>query len=404
MKRWTRSATETARRELLTAFLGAFCFFLSAVEYMIPKPLPFMRLGIANLPILLAVDILPLPWFLLLALVKVVGMSLVSGSLFSYVALFSLAGTMSAALVMWASRKAGGRLLSMVGVSILGAVASNAVQIFLAMAFVFGRAARLIAPPFLGMGLVTGALLGMLVERFMLASSWYARVTGSAVPREKPFVRRAARAKSGRALQREERRKARRERYEGLFDPRILALAGLAVAIAYLFQRSLPVKAGMFAVFLAAAVLSGKRVSALSTILVSACIVAANLLVPIGRVIARVGPLVVTQTALAEGLDRALVFEGLLCLSKASILPSLRMPGRFGKIVATAFVYYDRIVEYRGSFRPATLIRDTDTLMLRVWEQPPEEAVPAAPRPFGAAGAVILAAAVLTAVGLLVVR
>ena len=56
---------------------------------MVPKPLPFMRLGIANLPILLAADLLPLPWYLALALVKVFGMSVISGSLFSYVALFS---------------------------------------------------------------------------------------------------------------------------------------------------------------------------------------------------------------------------------------------------------------------------------------------------------------------------
>ncbi|RKX72867.1 MAG: heptaprenyl diphosphate synthase, partial [Spirochaetes bacterium] len=31
------------RREI-TAFLGALCLFLSAVEYLIPKPMPFFRL------------------------------------------------------------------------------------------------------------------------------------------------------------------------------------------------------------------------------------------------------------------------------------------------------------------------------------------------------------------------
>ncbi|MFA6365600.1 MAG: Gx transporter family protein, partial [Candidatus Hydrogenedentales bacterium] len=102
----------------VTALLGAFCFFLSAIEYMLPKPLPFMRLGIANLPILLAVDILPFRWFLVLAAVKVIGMSLISGTLFSYIALFSLFGTLAAALAMWAMRRAGGRLVSQIGVSI----------------------------------------------------------------------------------------------------------------------------------------------------------------------------------------------------------------------------------------------------------------------------------------------
>jgi heptaprenyl diphosphate synthase len=163
----------------LTAFLGAFCFFLSALEYMVPKPLPFMRLGVANLPILLAVDILPLPWYLALALVKVVGMSLISGSLFSYVAVFSLAGTLTAALAMRAARKALGRLVSAVGVSVLGAVASNAVQIAIAGLFVFGDAARLVAPPFLATGLVTGVLLGAFADTFAAKSKWYERMCAS---------------------------------------------------------------------------------------------------------------------------------------------------------------------------------------------------------------------------------
>lgn len=174
-----RPAREPGRvrhdRADITALLGAFCFFLSAIEYMIPKPLPFMRLGIANLPILLAVDILPLPWFLVLALVKVVGMSVISGSLFSYIALFSLAGTLVAALVMWLAKKAGGRHITAVGVSVLGAVASNAVQVLIAKVVVFGEAAWLIAPVFLAMGLVTGSILGVFAERFAATSVWYAR-------------------------------------------------------------------------------------------------------------------------------------------------------------------------------------------------------------------------------------
>jgi hypothetical protein len=165
-------------------------------------------------------------------------------------------------------------------------------------------------------------------------------------------------------------RAARRARYEALFTPWALAAAGILVSLAYLFQSSLPVRAIMLAVFLAVAALSGKRVSPLATILVSAGIVAANLLVPIGKVIWKIGPFPVTEIALLEGLGKALTFEGLVYISKACILPSLRLPGRFGGIIAAAFVYYDRIIEYKGSIRPASLIRDADDLMLKVWEAP----------------------------------
>ena len=38
----------------LTALAAAICLFLAGIEYMIPRPLPFLRIGLANLPLLLA--------------------------------------------------------------------------------------------------------------------------------------------------------------------------------------------------------------------------------------------------------------------------------------------------------------------------------------------------------------
>jgi heptaprenyl diphosphate synthase len=415
----------------ITALLGAFCFFLSAIEYMIPKPLPFMRLGIANLPILLAVDILPLPWFLILAVVKVVGMSLVSGSLFSYIAIFSLAGTLTAALVMWTARKAGGKFISSIGVSVLGAVASNGVQILLAMVVVFGQAAKLIAPVFLGMGLATGTLLGIFTEVFVRRSLWYARATGlpdaaeksdglpgeasagqvdgSATSREGETHRgfdawkaHGAAKKASRLEKNRARRGLRRETYERLFNPALLAAAGFSISVAFLFQRSLALKTLLFLIFVLVSVSSGKKFSFLTTFSVMAGIIAANLLVPVGKVIGHIGPLPVTLTALEEGISKAVVFEGLISISRASILPTLRLPGRFGSIIASAFVYYDRIIEYRGSIHPATLMGDADRLMLRVWDQQSDPHVAsraASPIPHRgtAAGHIFLATAVLAA-------
>ena len=60
------------------------------------------KLCTANLPLPLAVDLLPFPGYL--ALVNVLGMSVISGSLLSFVALFSLASTLGAALGFFAER------------------------------------------------------------------------------------------------------------------------------------------------------------------------------------------------------------------------------------------------------------------------------------------------------------
>ncbi|GHT65265.1 hypothetical protein FACS1894110_06720 [Spirochaetia bacterium] len=163
----------TVRRT--TALLGALCLFLSTIEYMIPKPVPFMRIGIANLPLMLALDIFPLPAFVLLVGIKILGQALITGTLFSYIFLFSLAGTTLSALSMYGLRRCfGARRISFVGIGTAGALISNLTQLVLARLFIFGRSARYIAPPFLAMGLVTGIALGLFCEYFTTRSQWYA--------------------------------------------------------------------------------------------------------------------------------------------------------------------------------------------------------------------------------------
>jgi len=367
----------------LTAFLGAFCFFLSAVEYMLPKPLPFMRLGIANLPILLAVDILPFPWFLTLAVVKVIGMSLISGTLFSYIALFSMAGTMAAALAMWGLRRAGGRYISQIGVSIAGAMVSNASQIFIARYLVFRETAWLIAPLFLAMGLATGAGLGIFAERFARISKWYAMAMFLPPPereaapakgkvrnlsRFRLFPRRGTESRQAMKEKAATRRAARKKKAEALFTPESLALSGIIAMFAFFFAEGLGTKAVMLCLFAFAASAMGKRFSLVTTLSVSLGIIAANLLVPSGLILTELWGFRITKGALIEGIGKALTFEGLMYLSKATIMPGLKLPGRLGRIVAAAFTYYDKVIEYKGRIRASSLALDSDDMMLLVWE------------------------------------
>ena len=157
------------------ALLGAFCLFLSTIEYMIPKPIPFMRIGIANLPLMLALDIFPFHAFLVLAAIKVFGQALITGTLFSYIFLFSLTGTFLSAVSMYIIRRLlGPGRVSFIGIGTFGAMVSNVTQLALAWVFIFGNGARYIAPPFLTAGLVTGIALGAFCEAFTRRSRWYA--------------------------------------------------------------------------------------------------------------------------------------------------------------------------------------------------------------------------------------
>jgi len=156
------------------ALLGAMCLFLSAIEYMIPKPLPFMRIGLANLPLVLAVDILPFSSFLVLIGIKIFGQALLTGTLFSYILLFSIAGTFFSAMIMFALRRIFGRTrVTFVGIGAAGAMISNAAQLALAQVFLLKENVRYIAPPFLAAGLVTGIALGIFCEVFSRRSRYY---------------------------------------------------------------------------------------------------------------------------------------------------------------------------------------------------------------------------------------
>ena len=144
------------------SFFSALCLFLSAVEYAVPKPLPFMRLGLANLPVLLAVKKMPARWVLALVLLKIMLQAFISGTLFSYVFLFSLAGSLASGLsiVIIYSLLKKTDFVSFAGLSLAGALANNAAQIVVARAVIFGKQAYVIAPLLLvvvGFGLVHGA-------------------------------------------------------------------------------------------------------------------------------------------------------------------------------------------------------------------------------------------------------
>jgi heptaprenyl diphosphate synthase len=165
----------TDRREL-AALLGGLCLFFSTIEYLVPKPVPYVRLGLANIPILLGLDLLPVGYIFLVTAVKVVGQGLLNGTFASYVFLFSMFGSIASTCVMIAAHRIGKGAISLLGISILGALASNAVQIVLSIQFIFGANARIIAPVFLGFGTASGVAMGIFALVFARRSKWYREI------------------------------------------------------------------------------------------------------------------------------------------------------------------------------------------------------------------------------------
>ena len=352
--------------------MGGLCFFLSALEYMIPKPLPFIRIGLANLPLLLALDIFPFSYYMLLVALKVTGQALVSGTLFSYVFLFSISGAGVSALLTYALRRSLGKeRISLIGISAAGALASNGVTLTLAYFFVFGAGVRYAAAPVLALGIVTGTLLGLGCEYFIRRSRWYARAanTGLSDNRNINDLDEAAarydnpedsqgnnidekKLPGAAAGNRSENfRKAREAFFLKTFTSGELAMAGLCMAPALLLNPDTHSRIAQFLFFFFLVWLSGKKNNLLVMVSVMFGIVFFNLLVPYGEILFSVGPLNITSGALMGGIRRAVTLEGLFMLSRCCVRQDLALPGTFGELAGESLRIFSVAAERKQFFK-----------------------------------------------------
>ena len=154
-RRW--SASVVAKLGLLTAVAIVLGYF----EYLLPVTgIPGVKLGLANTVLLYALYLIDVPSAILLMLLKV-GLS---GLLFGgpSAMLYSLAGGVLSLVVMILARKSKG--LSIVGVSVLGAVSHNIAQMAVACFVVETRAILAYLPILLFAAAVTGTLTGLIAR------------------------------------------------------------------------------------------------------------------------------------------------------------------------------------------------------------------------------------------------
>jgi len=353
------------------ALLGSLCFFLSAIEYLIPKPLPFMRLGLANMPLLLALDIFSPGEFFLLALLKILGQGIIGGMVFSHVFLFSITGTISSALLMFGLRRLlGKRLIGFAGLGCAGAMASNCVQLLLARYLIFGPALRYLAAPFLASGLVTGIGLGLVCECFCRHSLWYAQHL-LAIPLAKT-QRREGRKEEGRTKEEIKEKKEKSKKLRGFnltwnkLNAGGLFISGLFMALIFLFNRSMEIRIAQFLFFCLLALVSGKKINLFATALFMISIIFFHLLAPFGKVIAVLGPLRITQGGLFAGIDKALVISGLVILSRICVKSDLKLPGTIGSLLGESLRMLELMRERMYLIKPKQIISGLDKLMLEM--------------------------------------
>lgn len=308
-------------------FFAACCLFLSALEYAVPKPLPFMRLGLANLPVLLSVKKMRPRDTLLLILCKVIGQSLIGGTTFSYIFLFSSAGSIASgfAIILMYRLFRKKNAISNIGLSLAGALANNGAQLLCARYVMFGENVRYIAPLLLVSGLVTGLLLGVFANQFEHDSHWFSDCCMLHDDAEYYDIPDAC--------------------SEGKTAGAVQALCAFAAMLAMLFVKSIVI---LWMIVLLFFIIDEIQRKGKMHLLPPLCIVLSvtffSLLSPYGKVLFSIGAWRITSGALIAGLHRSGVLVGMVFVSQFLVHRDMMLPGKTGALFSCVIRIFEQLV------------------------------------------------------------
>lgn len=150
------------------AYFGLFtalALIFSYVETWIPFHIgiPGVKLGLANLVIVIALYKMPIEQVYLLAITRVILAGFMFGNLFSII--YSLAGGILSIIIMWFLKKNDG--FSVIGISIAGGVFHNIGQLLIAMFVVESLNLVYYIPVLLIAGLLTGFIIGITANEML---------------------------------------------------------------------------------------------------------------------------------------------------------------------------------------------------------------------------------------------
>ncbi len=149
------------------AFFTALAVSVFFLEIFIPKPLPFMKLGLSNVVILILLFTKNIRPALIVAITKIFLGGLLAGTLFSPTTLLSSVGTVFSLLAMIFLMKLPINF-SILGVSIGGAIGHNFGQIIVVrIVLIKENPIFYLTPLLIIMGIATGIITGYLAKIFI---------------------------------------------------------------------------------------------------------------------------------------------------------------------------------------------------------------------------------------------
>jgi len=164
-----------SREAALLGIFVAYALVISLIERMIPLSfsIPGIRLGLANVVVLMAMYLFTLPRAFLLMVLKCLLAAIFAGS--PTALFYSLGGSLLSFAVMAVFIRLFHENISPIGVSVAGAALHNIGQILVACLLIKSWVVLLYLPVLLLIGIGTGAVIGILVLRVRPSLETYLR-------------------------------------------------------------------------------------------------------------------------------------------------------------------------------------------------------------------------------------
>jgi heptaprenyl diphosphate synthase len=151
------------------ALLAGTALVLFVVESAVPRPLPWMKLGLGNGAVLLALLLFGVRQAFVVAGIKIVVGGLLTGSMAGPAFVISAGAGIASLSTMGLAGRAPSWMFSPVGISIIGAVTHQGAQLVLAYVYIEQAGLFSLLPLFLAGGLLSGGLIGMVVYGILQA-------------------------------------------------------------------------------------------------------------------------------------------------------------------------------------------------------------------------------------------
>ena len=155
---------ENLEKMMLVVLIAALAIVLGIIEALLPikLPIPGMKLGLANIMVVIGLYYLDIKDMFFVIILKTVLTTLLLGTFSMF--FYGFVGAILSYLAMITVFKLGKNQVSLIGVSMLGGIMHNIGQIIVAMILIQTKAIAYYMMFLLPLGLITGIVVGIIAK------------------------------------------------------------------------------------------------------------------------------------------------------------------------------------------------------------------------------------------------